>query len=328
MGSESGNEWKLLRSMAVGFLLSGLILAAICLPTSMITAILAGRDPLVSVLLLRSGNDLSSFFARPHFFDASLAEVSTVSAALGFYGSLTATLPLIYMIVRRDGLIKFLTLTNGMYLGLTIAYVWFRWTHIDRIDWFAPTAMEIGYIYMAFLVAEAAKLIVEDWKLSALPYLYAIDGLFGTVAVLIIHVGYDPSFASLLLGPFFLVAVAVAILLSEWILLRPATILFTGLGLAVTDSTFERGLRKSAPSRWPRFGLVVAHLRSKIGEAAGLSYRRRAKLIETTVAKAMRGIPRPRGRRARRLDWRLVAAICLFNTLFPLLVMAVARLVF
>ena len=328
MGSETTSEWRTLRSVAAGFLLCGLILVVVGLPISYVTATLAGRDPLVSVLLLRSGHDLQSLFSRPSLLDVTLAEVSTVSALLAFYGSLTFALPLIYMIVKREGVLKFVTLTNGMYLGLAIASVWFSWTHTGRVDWLAPTAVEVGYIYMAFLVAEAAKLIVEDWELSALPYIYAIDGLFGTISVLIIHVGYDPTFASLLLGPFFLVAVAAAILLSEWILLRPATILFTGLGLAVADAAFERQLRGVGSSRWTRFKLIVVHLRGKIWEAAGLSYRRRAKLIETTVAKAMRGIRRPRRQRARRLEWRIVAAVCLFNIVFLLSVIALARLLF
>ncbi len=328
MTIRSSSDWTILRSIAAGFLLSALILVVVGLPASYAAATLAGRDPLISILLLRSGDDLASFFARPSLLDTTLAEASTVSAVLAFYGCLILALPLIFLIVRREGLLKFLTLTYGMYLGLAFAHLWFRWTYTGRVDWFAPTAMEVGYIYMAFLVAEAAKLIVEDWKLSAIPYVYAIDGIFGTVSVLIIHLGYEPSFASLLLGPFFLVAVAVAILLSEWLLLRPATILFTGLGLGVADTAFERELRKEAPSAWPRLKSIAAHFRGKVVEAAALTYGRRARLIETTLARFMKRVPRPRSRPGRRLDRRLVAAAGSFNFLFLLVAGATARLVF
>lgn len=308
-------------------MLSGLLLVVIGLPHSYISASLAGNDPLAAILLVQSRGELASFFARPSLGDVTYAEVSAISAYLAMIGSSALSIPLLFAVGRQEGIIKLLVLANGMFLGLTFASGWFEWANTGTIDWLGPTGAEIAYLYLAFLMAEATKLSLAKRELVALPYLYAIDGVFGIVAVLIIHVGYDPSFSSLLLGPFFLVAVAVAILIVEWLLFRPTTILLTGLGLALTDSGFERRLATAKRGGWSRLKMALSEFGRMIGEGRRMAYQKRARMIDRAAAKALRQLPRPARRsRARRLDWRIVALVCAGNTLFLLLGMLLAWL--
>jgi hypothetical protein len=317
-----------MHSIAAGIVLSGLTLSVVFLPLSYAAAIIAGRDPLVSILLTQSGHDLSSFVALRSLSDVQPGELSTIFGLLAFSGLCLLALPLIFLVVRHKGFIRLMTLSYGMVLGLSLTLVWFEWTSTGHVALFAPRAMEIGYIYLAFLFAEGSKVALEHKGLLAIPYTYAIDGIFGTITVLIISYGYRSSFADVLLGPFFLIAVAITIFISEWMILRPATILLAGTGQALADPGLIRFIEETGTTAKQRLKFVLWMVRKKIGEAAKLSYPRRAKLLEEAGAKVIRMIPKSPSFRIRQVDWNVVAIIGAINLLFPLLALLAAWLVF
>jgi hypothetical protein len=324
----TNSERATLYSLGFGCVLSGAILIGLGLPLTYLTAAVAGRDPTASILLVHAGHDWKAFVRTTDLSNVTAAEWSTVAGTLAFAGGALLTVPLIFWIVRRGGILRFITLMQGMYLGLGLTSTWFEWSNTGRLDLLAPRALETGYLYLAFLVAEASKLTLEDKELSALPYLYAIDGLFGTVAVLIIQVGYEPSFASLLLGPFFLISVSVSILIAEWLVLRPSTIVIVATGLALFDLERE-GSVTSLTSPKERRQVAFRHLRVKFREIARLPYSKRVKLIENAASVVRRLLPRrPRGAKPLRLDWRIVLGICVGEYLFLLLVIVVAWALF
>jgi len=327
MGERDDFDWTLLTSVIAGTLLCGFLLFAIGLPLSYVFATLAGDDPLASILLLRSGDPMASFLAGPGFGVLTHSEVSTVSAYLAMIGAATLSLPLLYAVARREGIVKVLTLSYGMYLGLSLALAWFEWSNTGRVDWLAPKAGEIAYLYLAFLIAEAAKLALAHKEIGALPYNYAIDGLFGTVAVLIIHAGYDPSFSSLLLGPFFLIAVALAMASAEWLMVRPGTILLVGAGQALVDPDVQRRFSTSKQGAWARLKLLLRECAGRIREMRRIAYAKRVRMAERALAKGFREFRRGRRSFLRGLDWRIAAVACAGNLAFLLCGLALARLV-
>jgi hypothetical protein len=321
------SERAVLYSIAAGFLGSSCLLAVIGLSVSFVTATLAGRDPLAAALLVQSGPDLLAFVSHRSLGDVTYGEISTIAAALAFLGSTVTALPLIYQIVKREGFLRLLTLSYGMLFGLGLILVWFEWSNTGNVILFKPRLFEVGYLYLAFLLAEAGKLTLEHRGISALPYFYAIDGAFGTIAVLIIQIGYKASFAGLLLGPFFLVAVAVAMFLCEWTLLRPGTLLIVGMSMTIADRDFEAAL--AAVGDRERLPLIFGQFRAKLAEAAKLSYLKRVKLIESVGPVIRRALPR-QSRRARpvRLDWRIAIPVGGAQVLFLALVIVLGWLVF
>jgi len=321
------SERAVVYSLAAGFFGAACLLVIIGIPVSFVTATLAGRDPLAAVLLVHSEPDLLSFVSHGTLRGVTYGEISTLAAALAFLGASVSAVPLIYQIIRREGILKLVTLSNGMIWGLALTLLWFEWSNTGRVVLLKPRLFEVGYLYLAFLLAEGGKLTLEHKGLSALPYSYAIDGLFGTIAVLIIQLGYEPSFASLLLGPFFLVAVAIAIFLVEWTVLRPATILIVGMGMMTTDRAFETTL--AAVEQRERLPLILRHFRTKVAEAAKLSYPKRVSFIERIGSLIRRALPR-RNRRARpvRPNWSIVLAVMAAQLAFITAIILLAWLVF
>ena len=316
-------------SVLAGFMLAGAIFVLVGLPVSYGAAVLAGKDPVSSILLTHSSEYFSSFVTHRSLAQVTYSEISAISGAFALLGSLVTALPLVFQIIKRGGFIRFLSLMYGLLLGLGLTRAWFEWSSTGRIGLFEPNAMETGYIYVAFFFSESAKLVIEDKGIIAVPYNYAIDGLFGTVVVLIISVGYDTTFASLLLGPFFLLAVALAIFSAEWLFLRPGTILVLALGSMIMDQSFAGGTQVSdVPPRVP-LRSALSHLRVRIGEAAALTYPRRVKRIESVASKIKALLPRQRkGRRSIKIHWGIACAVCAFQVLFLTLAVFLAWLIF
>lgn len=328
MKEDDDSDWILMYSVAIGFTCSSILFVIFGSSLSYMTAVMAGKDPLTSVLLTKSSQDLISFASLRSPFDAGLQILSTVFAIIAFYGILALSIPLIFLVIKHKGVSKLLTLTQGIIFGLSITMVWFEWSKTGRITIFAPRVFDIGYVYFIFLLSEGVKAIIEHKGILAIPYIYAVDGVFGTFIVLIVSQGYDPSFADVLLGPFFLIGVAVSIFVVEWVMMRPATILFGGMGLTFSDRRLDRliGSRHVATRELLKF--VALLFFRKVRQMANIPYARRAKLMESAGAWAIRRMPKAPRFSLRRLHWGLVATVCAINLLFPLAILLVVWLAF
>lgn len=318
MGSDSNDEAKFWRSVAGAAVISGLILIAISIPATLVTAARAGRDLVATLLLLRSDRDIAALMARPNIGALDYSDASTAFALLSLYGVISLIVPLIVLVGRHEGTLKLLLLVWGMYLGLIFTSAWFEWSSTGSLQLLNATAPRIAYLYLAFLVCETLKIVVAGKGLGALPYYYLLDGLLGIVSVLIIAAGYQPSFADLLLGPFFLVAVATGLLIAEWMILRPGTIVFVGLQKLATKRSFLRSVR-AAPKGRGRTRLLTTQAVAELKNARRLSYAARTIRVEEALSSVFKQTrSRPTDSRKFDIDWRWLAGSAAFNLCFPI----------
>ena len=327
MGEGAANHagWLYLKSLGRVCVLFGGLLAAAGVGLSYFWATQAGKEPVSTVLLLQSDLDIRALLARSSFSALGFSDLSLIAAFVGMYGLLTLTLPLIFYVATREGLFKFLLLLWGMVTGLALTLIWFQWSVVGRIDIFSPSAPKIFYLYFAFLVAEGIKLAIEQNGLRSLPYIYFIDGLFGTAAVLIVQAGYELALESLLLGPFFLIAVAVAIFIAEWIMARPLSILSVGLWKVLRNKRLEHQLDRAAGT-WARLRILARHFAREIRKARSTPYEKRVSWLEDQIGIAVRMLLPllPSGSKNRRRGWWFVVGLCAFNLAFLALAAALA----
>jgi hypothetical protein len=323
------DDWDYLKSLGLSFVLVGGILAALGIVSSFFLALQAGQDPVSTVLLLQSDVGIRALWGRSSLYDLGAGDLSLIAAFVGMFGLITLALPLIFYVATRDGVFKFLLLIWGMVTGLSITLIWFQWSAQGKVDIFNPSGLKIFYLYFAFLVAEAVKLAIEHKGLRTLPYNYLIDGLFGTASVLIVQAGYDLAMESLLLGPFFLIAVALSILIGEWVLARPASILFVSMGKSYSSKVLDRQLRSVDGSR-SGLRVFTRHLRREIRKARSMSYERRVSWTEDRIEKLFRTLLPllPKDIRSRRLGRWLVIGFCAISLLFLLIGTALALWLF
>lgn len=325
MGKQTDSDKTWIRSIAAGIVTSGGLLVAACIPSAALLAVLAGKPPIASILLLQSDAPLSYFLTNSgHALDYEA--YALIAALLGLYGVVSLCAPLLFWVAREAGYLKVLSLSWGMFLGLALTSLWYDRISTPAYSVFQSYTPKIAYLYLAFLLAEGTKASIERHRLSALPYLYAIDGLFGIVAVLVISAGYPPTFADVLLGPLFLVAVACSILIAEWIIVRPSTVLFIALGRTVGDVRFASRIH-IAPLQ-ERFSMLRNRLGNEIKSARGHTYRERVLMIDGSISNLFDASGRTKNDEfIVRFDWRLVTGIFFLNLLFPISVGVIGRLI-
>jgi hypothetical protein len=136
---------------------------------------------------------------------------------------------------------------------------------------------------MAFLIVEAIKIIFESKKISSIPYSYVNDGVLGIISALIISSGYPASFSDLLLGPIFLAAVGVAISLSEWILMRPLTIVAIAAARATTSRRLRRFMNLERRVR-QKMLVFLRTYKYEVSLVSTIPYENRAELIQSFIA--------------------------------------------
>jgi hypothetical protein len=204
-----------------------------------------------------------------------------------------------------------------MFLGLALTSVWYEWASTGRWHPLGSYTPKIAYLYLAFLLAEMFKTIFKHKGLSGLHHQYSADGAFGLVSVLLISAGYPTSFADLLLGPMFLVAVSVSILLAEWAVIRPASILFVGLSRTISDLGFQRRLQRQCRS--DSFWMLTRRFSSEISEAHRIGFAARTDLLQRMAVVLLRRKPEHDAEpHIISFDWRIVGGLFMFNLLFPL----------
>jgi hypothetical protein len=216
-----------------------------------------------------------------------------------------------------------------MFLGLSLTSYWYSWASPNPTAPFGGYTFKIGYLYFAFFVIEACKTLIEHKHLSALPYFYMGDGVLGIVSVLIIKAGYPPSFADFLLGPIFLITVAVSIFFSEWAIVRPTTIFFVAMGRTLLDKKLERRFRVATNTGAQRLQLFSKHFAQEVALSRKLTYNERIDLINLAVSyifkKRRDSVERMH---TVRFDWRIATGAFTFNLLWPVGVGLVAWLIF
>jgi hypothetical protein len=84
-----------LTSLGAGIVTSGVLLIAVCAPAGALLAAAAGKNPITSLLLLQSDDEISHLLsikrgALEHY------EMSTIAALLVFYGVISLLVPLIF----------------------------------------------------------------------------------------------------------------------------------------------------------------------------------------------------------------------------------------
>ncbi len=213
-----------LSSMRVSAMMAGAIYILICLPLCALVSFQQNASIFRALLLFDIPINIQKAFVALRAPALDMTDVPFFAALGILYGCVCLLFGFITYALRGYGPVKLITSTNGMFFGYLLALLCAEFLFGVKgavMESYTVHLMKFLYVYLLFIVFSIVRENVSFNRPWRPQFDMVFDGIFGILSSLIIVFGYDESFASILLGPIFLITSFFCMMLAEIAISHP-----------------------------------------------------------------------------------------------------------
>ena len=206
-------------SLFFSLLLTGICYILIFFPLSWYSAIKIGINPIDLLLFTKLPGHLDNTILT-HWLPLLMNNEARpfLYAWANLYGSIALIAVLMFVSLRRNGLINLCIIANGLLIGYYATL--YLSGNLFGIT-YRMVYLKLSYLFLAYYIFDSVKNIFNNRARSELyrkKYEIFFNGMYGIISTFILMKGFEKNTLSIMTGPIFLICFFIGIYISERII--------------------------------------------------------------------------------------------------------------